>query len=134
VVKEAFLHSWLGYKEYAWLHDEYMPLSGGYNDQYGGWAATLVDNLDTLWIMGLREEFDVAVAALQTVDFTWSVQPVINVFETTIRYLGGLLSTHDLTGGQYHVVLDKAIEVAEFIYQAFDTPNRMPVARWDWRK
>jgi mannosyl-oligosaccharide alpha-1,2-mannosidase len=31
-------------------------------------------------------------------------------------------------------LIDKAVELGEMLYVAFDTPNRMPVARWDWRR
>ena len=54
-VKDAFKHAWKGYKKHAWLHDEVMPLSGGHKDPFVGWAATIVDGLDTLYIMGDRK-------------------------------------------------------------------------------
>jgi mannosyl-oligosaccharide alpha-1,2-mannosidase len=44
-VKGNFTHAWNGYKDHAWLRDEVMPLSGGSQDPFGGWAATLVDAL-----------------------------------------------------------------------------------------
>jgi len=133
-VKEAFQHSWNGYRKNAWLHDEVKPLSGLPSDPFGGWAATLVDTLDTLWIIGLQTEFEEAVDALHKIDFSKAVVKEINVFETTIRYLGGFLSAYDLSGGEYPLLLQKAEEVAELLYKAFDTPNRMPITRWDWKK
>ena len=132
-VKEAFLHSWQGYTEHAWLQDEVGPISGLGSNGYAGWGATLVDTLDTLWIMGLQEEFEQAVAALGKIDFTTTPLTLLNVFETTIRYLGGLLSAYDISDHQYPVLLTKAAEIGEMLYVAFDTPNRMPVTRWDWR-
>ncbi|KKA22569.1 Mannosyl-oligosaccharide 1,2-alpha-mannosidase [Rasamsonia emersonii CBS 393.64] len=133
-VKEAFIHAWGGYKEHAWLKDEVAPISGGYVNTFAGWAATLVDALDTLLIMGLKDEFEKAVAALDQIDFTTTDDKDINVFETTIRYLGGLLAAHDLSDGKYPVLLKKAVEVAELLYGAFDTPNRMQMSRWEWKK
>lgn len=133
-VKEAFIHAWSGYKEHAWLKDEVAPISGGYVNTFAGWAATLVDSLDTLLIMGLKDEFEKAVAALDQIDFTTTDDKDINVFETTIRYLGGLLAAHDLSDGKYPVLLQKAVEVAELLYGAFDTPNRMQMSRWEWKK
>ncbi len=44
-VKGNFTHAWKGYKDHAWLKDEVKPLSGGSQDPFGGWAATLVDSL-----------------------------------------------------------------------------------------
>jgi len=35
------------------------------------------------------------------------------VFETTIRYLGGLLSAFELSGQQFPILLEKAKEVAD---------------------
>ncbi|CAM1511755.1 Fc.00g092680.m01.CDS01 [Cosmosporella sp. VM-42] len=128
-VKETFAKCWAAYKEHAWLSDELAPVSGGKKNTFGGWAATLVDSLDTLWIMGMRAEFDEAVAAAETIDFTHTDLKDINVFETTIRYLGGFLAAFDLSGDLR--LLRKAVQVGEMVYKAFDTPNRMPITRWD---
>src|SRR5690349_18288861 len=69
-VKDAFKHAWEGYKKHAWLHDEVMPLSGGHKDTFVGWAATLVDGLDTLYIMGMIDEFEEALKALEKINFS----------------------------------------------------------------
>lgn len=131
-VKRTFLHSWEGYKKHAWLQDEVTPVSGGYKNSFGGRAATLVDTLDTLSIMGLDKEFALALTALKRIDFTTTEVPTLNVFETTIRYLGGLLSTYDLSEGKYSILLKKATELGDMLYTAFDTPNRLPITRWNW--
>lgn len=133
-VEKAFVYSWEGYKQNAWMQDEVAPLSGEPKNGFGGWGATLVDSLDTLWIMGLEKEFELAVHELRRVHFTTMILVKVNVFETTIRYLGGLLSAYDLSGQKYDVLLDKATELGEMLYGAFDTPNRMPITRWNWRK
>ncbi|KAK9436585.1 hypothetical protein VB005_11398 [Metarhizium brunneum] len=39
------------------IEDAPLPVSGGLRDQSSGWAATLAGSVDTLWIMGLRDEF-----------------------------------------------------------------------------
>lgn len=133
-VKEAFLHSWNGYKKHAWLQDEVTPVTGGFKNGFGQRGATLVDTLDTLAIMGLDEEFEAAVKAVKGIDFTTSAVSRLNVFETTIRYLGGLLSAYDVSGAKHRVLLNKATELGDMLYAAFDTPNRMPIGRWDWAK
>lgn len=132
-VKESFIHSWLGYKKYAWLADEVTPITGRPKNTFGGWAATLVDALDSLWILGFMEEFEEAVRAAETIDFSTTRQDRINTFETTIRYLGGFLGAYELSGKKYGVLLRKATEVAELLMCAFDTQNHMPIARWDWK-
>ena len=132
-VKEAFQHSLEGYKKHAWLSDELLPISGGSSNLLGGWGATLIDSLDTLWIMGLEQDFAIAVATLKQIDFTRCNVDEISLFETSIRYLGGLLGAYDISGGKYPILLHKAIELGEMLYHAFDTENRMPVLRWKWR-
>jgi mannosyl-oligosaccharide alpha-1,2-mannosidase len=131
-IKEAFEHSWKGYKEHALGHDEVRPVSGGYRDPFAGWGATLVDALDTLWIMDLKEEFTVAVDEVKKIDFTTSMRTDIPLFETVIRYLGGLIGAYDISGHKYPGLLDKALELAEILIGAFDTPNRMPITYYNW--
>lgn len=63
-VRAVFQKSWRSYRRFAWMQDALLPVSGGGRDQFSGWAATLVDALDTLWMMGMREEFDEAVDAV----------------------------------------------------------------------
>lgn len=52
-VLDAFKHAWHGYKQYAWGHDNLKPLSGGFHDWFG-LGLTIVDSLDTIYIMGLQ--------------------------------------------------------------------------------
>ncbi|KAJ3588746.1 hypothetical protein NHX12_009600, partial [Muraenolepis orangiensis] len=54
-VRQAFLHAWRGYKSYAWGHDELKPVSKSFGEWFG-LGLTLVDALDTMWILGLKEE------------------------------------------------------------------------------
>jgi len=84
--------------------------------------------------MEMYVEFELAVKAVEKIDFNTCTLELVNVFETTIRYLGGLLAAHDLSNGKYPVLLRKAVELGEMLYVAFDTPNRMPNVRWDWKE
>ncbi|KAF2197917.1 glycoside hydrolase family 47 protein [Delitschia confertaspora ATCC 74209] len=124
-VKNVFLKAWNSYKAHAWLQDALLPISASSTQQFSGWAATLVDSLDTLWIMGLRDEFYEAVAAVATIDFGKSSGGSVNFFETTIRYLGGLVAAYDLSGQE--VLLGKAREVGDLLLSGFNTRNGMPV-------
>ena len=131
-VKESFLHSWKGYKDHAWLQDEVTPVAGGSRHSFG-WATTLIDSLDTLWIMGERKEFEEAIYALRKgIDLTSIEADTRSVFETTIRHFGGLLAAYDVSRGKYPILLDMAVEMGDMLYAAFDTPNRMPVNWWRW--
>ena len=131
-IKKAFEHAWSGYKEYAMPHDELAPVSKGFKDPFNGWGATLVDTLDTLWIMDLKDEFEEAIAEVRKIDFKTSIRKDIPLFETVIRYLGGLVAAYDVSSGKYSLLLDKAVELAEILMGAFDTPNRMPQTYYHW--
>jgi len=127
-VRRTFQRSWEAYRSHAWMQDELAPISGGTKNGFGGWGASLVDNLDNLWIMGFKEEFEHALSAAMNIDLTYATIDSINVFETTIRHLGGFLAAYDLSGDER--CLHKATEFGEMLYKAFDTPNRMPITRW----
>ncbi|KAF2738286.1 seven-hairpin glycosidase [Polyplosphaeria fusca] len=132
-IRDVAKHSWEGYRNNAWLQDELSPVSGKFRNPFASWGATLVDSLDTLWIMGLKEEFEEAVKAVEEIDFTTSPRADIPLFETTIRYLGGLVAAYDISDKKYSKLLEKAVELAEILISAFDTPNRMPDTYYYWR-
>ncbi|KAI1822456.1 glycoside hydrolase family 47 protein [Xylaria intraflava] len=135
-VKAEMERSWAGYWKYAKGHDELSPVTRKFRDPFCGWAATLVDSLDTLWIMGMEDEFEEALQEVEKIDFTLGQRREIPVFETTIRYLGGLLAAYDVSSGKnggYNILLEKARELAEILMGAFDTPNRMPILYYNWR-
>ncbi|KAI9744441.1 MAG: hypothetical protein M1818_001970 [Claussenomyces sp. TS43310] len=110
-----------------------MPLSGGNGDPFVGWAATLVDGLDTLYIMGMIDEFENALKALAQIDFSKPNAERVPVFEITIRYLGGLLGAWDISGHQYPILLEKATQLGDFIFGAFDTESGIPVPYYWWQ-
>jgi len=60
------------------------------------------------------------VTFASNIDFSQSKTPyTVSVFETTIRYLGGLLSAYELSGGVHTGLLDKAQEVADKMSKAW---------------
>jgi mannosyl-oligosaccharide alpha-1,2-mannosidase len=124
MIKAKFVKSWEAYKTYAWTMDELMPLSGKGKQSLSGWSAQLIDALDTLWIMGLKDDFSRAVKEVAVIDWSKTTDKSINLFEVTIRYLGGLLSAYELS--EESVLLDKAKELGDMLYATFDTPNRLP--------
>lgn len=132
VVRNAFNRCWRSYRKFAWMQDELLPLSATSKNNYGGWAATLIDSLDTLWIMGFKEDFNEAVRSIAAIDFNDTPESACNVFETTIRHLGGLLSAYDLS--QQPALLAKAIELGDMLYMAFDTPTGLPPFWLDFDK
>ncbi len=88
---------------------------------------------DTLWIMGMHHEFRDSIAAIDQIDFSTCALEELNVFETTIRYLGGFLAAYDLSERRYPTLLQKATEMGDMLYKAFDTPNRLPIVRWKFK-
>lgn len=54
VVRNAFRHAWKGYKSHAWGRDELKPISKSFGEWFG-LGLTLIDSLDTMWILGLNE-------------------------------------------------------------------------------
>ncbi|KAL2257401.1 hypothetical protein VTK26DRAFT_216 [Humicola hyalothermophila] len=123
-VRAAVKRSWKAYRDHAWGRDEVFPEALLGHDTFAGWGATLVDSLDALWIMGMKDEFMEAVRHVATIDWNRPTSRRCSLFETNIRFLGGLLSAYDLS--QERVLLDKAIELGEMLYSAFDTPSHMP--------
>lgn len=132
-VRDAFLLSWQQYERVAWGYDEVRPVSEKAANPFMGWAATMVDALDTLIIMGLDDQVARVVQYVGTIDFTATFRNDIPLFETVIRYLGGLLSGYDLTDGKYPVLLEQAKVLGDNLIGAFDTPNRMPVVFYPWQ-
>ena len=53
-VVDAFLHAWAGYRKFAWGHDELKPLTRSFSEWFG-LGLTLIDALDTMWILGLKK-------------------------------------------------------------------------------
>ncbi|KPI40541.1 Mannosyl-oligosaccharide 1,2-alpha-mannosidase MNS1 [Cyphellophora attinorum] len=132
VILSTFKKCWRNYRTYAWKQDELLPISAGGKNSFGGWAATLIDSLDTLWIMGLKEEFFEAVGVVASLDWNSTPETSCSVFETTIRHLGGLLSAYDLSG--HDALLQKAVELGDMLITSFNTPSGLPASWLDFEK
>ncbi|KAI9247467.1 glycoside hydrolase [Phascolomyces articulosus] len=81
-------------------------------------------------IMGLDEEYEYALENfVKTLDFSKSNAPSKG-FETSIRYLGGLLAAYDLKGDK--ILLDKAVELTERVLMPlFDPISGAPYTYFD---
>ena len=118
--------AWDNYHRLAWGKDQIKPISGG-NESFPlkghHLGLSLVEGLGTLWVMGLDDQFDAGVAWVkESLDF--DVDGEVSVFETSIRFLGGLLSAHHACGDP--ALLAKAKDLADRLAPAFDTPTGMP--------
>jgi hypothetical protein len=124
----AFRHAWKGYEDYSWGRDTLKPITKTGEDWFG-LGLTLIDGLDTMWLMGMTEEFARARAWVATRLEPRLTKKPVNLFETTIRVLGGLLSAHALSGDP--IFLAKAVELGERLLPAFATPSGIPFSDVD---
>jgi mannosidase alpha-like ER degradation enhancer 2 len=123
-VREEFLHAWRGYKKYAWGHDDLKPLSKSYHDWYAQpLLMTPVDALDTMILMGLKDE---ATTTRKYITRNLSFDKDIEVqnFEITIRLLGGLLSSYQLTHDRQLLTL--AEDLGNRLLPVFASPTGLP--------
>jgi mannosidase alpha-like ER degradation enhancer 2 len=123
-VRSEFLHAWTGYKKYAWNHDDLKPLNKSYHDWYAGpLLMTPVDALDTMILMGFKDE---AAATRKHIIENLSFDKDISVqnFEITIRLLGGLLSSYQLTGDKR--LLRLAEDLGNRLLPVFESPTGIP--------
>ena len=123
-VREEFLHAWNGYKQYAWGHDELKPLTKTYHDWHkGSLLMTPVDALDTMILMGLKKEADSTREYIaKNLSFDQDIE--VKNFEITIRMLGGLLSSYQLTGDKRLLAL--ADDLGTRLLPAFNSATGMP--------
>lgn len=82
-----------------------------------------MDGLDTLYLLGFHDEFEEAKKTIAHIDWSQS-DDLVQVFETTIRYVGGLLSAYDLSGDE--IFITKTVELVDRLLPAFDTPTGIP--------
>jgi mannosidase alpha-like ER degradation enhancer 2 len=123
-VRQEFLHAWRNYERYAWGHDELQPLSKTPRDWYGqSLLMTPVDALDTLILMGLKDEADKTRKLIDT-QLSFDRDVYVKNFEITIRMLGGLLSAYELSGDNRLLVL--AQDLGKRLLPAFDSPTGLP--------
>lgn len=159
--KEMFYHAYNSYMNNAFPADELMPLSckGRYrdhgpslndiNDAFGNFSLTLIDSLDTLFIMGDVEELDRAIQKIVSI-VSFDSDIVVTSFETNIRIVGGLISAHILAKIVQQInsskiydsnvlkwykseLLDMALDIGHRLLPSFNTPTGLPYRRINLR-
>ena len=123
-VVEAFRHAWKGYKEHAWGYDELKPLTKT-SSSWFNLGLTIIDSLDTIYIMNLQDEFREALNWVKN-GLNLDSDRYNNLFEITIRILGGLLSAFHLSAER--VFLEKAYDLANRTLIAFNTDSSVPLS------
>ena len=123
-VIDACRHAWNGYMQYAKGYDELLPLTKtGKNWYKTSLLLTPVDAYDTFILLGMQKEAGEAKELILS-NLNFNVDAQVQVFEITIRLLGGLLSAYELDGDKKFLTL--ATDLAERLLPAFRTPTGMP--------
>lgn len=135
-----FRFAWDGYYDFAYPHDDLLPKNRSFRDSRNGWGLLMVDALDTAIIMEQWDIVKIILDFIPTVDFTKNDSPYpvsTSLFETNIRYIGGMLSAYDLLKGPFadkwsdqckvDALLTQTKSLADTLKFAFDTPTGIPV-------
>ncbi|HET9029599.1 MAG TPA: glycoside hydrolase family 47 protein [Candidatus Aquilonibacter sp.] len=126
-VRAEFLHAWTGYKRFAWGADEVKPVSGTPSNFFvpsHSFGLSIIEALDTLYVMELDDELDACVAWLRAhLDF--DVDANVQMFEAVIRMVAGLLAGYYATGERF--MLDGARDLADRLLPCFTkSPSSAP--------
>ncbi|KAK6357990.1 maturation of Asn-linked oligosaccharides protein [Orbilia blumenaviensis] len=141
-IKEAYVHSWHGYIQYGFPMDELLPMSKRGGNSMSGWGASVIDGIGTAVLMELPEVVEEQLKFISQIDYT-KCEHQINLFETTIRYLGGMVSAYDLLAGPYskfiqsgmgeknhalvHSLLKQSVVLADALKWSFNTTSGIPM-------
>ncbi|KAH8287515.1 hypothetical protein KR054_009266 [Drosophila jambulina] len=129
-VKQMMEHAWHNYKLYAWGKNELRPLSQRPHSGsiFGSYdlGATIVDGLDTLYIMGLEKEYREGRDWIERKFSLDNISAELSVFETNIRFVGGMLTLYAFTGDPLYK--ERAQHIADKLLPAFQTPTGIPYA------
>ncbi|BAP71987.1 ER degradation-enhancing alpha-mannosidase-like protein 1 [Kluyveromyces marxianus] len=157
-VRELFYHGFDSYLKYGYPFDEVRPISCKpkkrkfdnpqdtiTNDVLGNFTTTLVDSLTTLAVLGDKERFTESLELFRnTVPDSFDLDSTVQLFETTIRLLGGMMSAHIYaTDPRTKVYLGKkkydgfllkrCIILADKLLMAYLSPTGLPVPRINLR-
>ncbi|KAJ4351359.1 uncharacterized protein N0V89_006699 [Didymosphaeria variabile] len=143
-VIEMFRFAWNGYYSIAFPNDDLLPVTSNYSNSRNGWGVTPVDGLDTAIIMEQTDIVNQILDFIPTIDFTKvdtaarrGASLSVSLFETNIRYVGGLLAAYDLLKGPFdhldvdedkvEALLTQCVTLADTLKFAFNTTSGIPV-------
>jgi mannosyl-oligosaccharide alpha-1,2-mannosidase len=126
-VRVEFLHAWNAYKKFAWGYDEVAPVSGKPQDFFvpgHSFGLSIIEAMDTLYVMELDKELDACVKWLQT-HLDYDVDGSVQMFEAVIRVVAGLITGYYATGERF--LLDGARDLADRLLTCFTkSPSGAP--------
>lgn len=126
LVRGMMDHAWKGYRRHAWGMDDLRPWTNSSQNGLGDspLGLTIVDSLDTLYLMGMKKEFEEAADwVFESLDFD-KTPNLVSLFETNIRLLGGLLSAYALTRDKRF--LEKATDLGDRFMRNFHDDDPYP--------
>ena len=134
-VKDAFTFAWNGYFMTCKGQDELDPVTNTCSNPRNNWGASAVDALSTALVMESQSIVTDILDYIATIDYTTTATEV-SLFETTIRYLGGMLAGYDLLKGPLSdlatntsavdTLLAQSRSLADSLSFAFDNPTGIP--------
>lgn len=121
--------------EHAPIHAAIGGLGTDQDHDRNGWGASAVDALSTAIVMGNADAVNTILDHIAKIDYS-KTSSEVSLFETTIRYLAGMLSGYDLLKGPAaHLVsssdrvdnlLTQSKNLADVLKFAFNTPSGVP--------
>ncbi|EDO15703.1 hypothetical protein Kpol_1000p15 [Vanderwaltozyma polyspora DSM 70294] len=156
-VKNLFLETMDNYMSLGFPYDELRPISCVpkmrnvddiedviTNDVLGNFTVTMIDSLTTYAIMGEKRRFEELISIVrETYSNGFDIDSIVQVFETTIRIIGSLLSSHLYASDPSKIVyiedydgflLDLAKDMADRLLPAYLTNTGLPVSRINLKK
>ncbi|KAJ4304768.1 maturation of Asn-linked oligosaccharides protein [Kalmusia sp. IMI 367209] len=140
-VVDTFRTAWEGYYKYAFPNDELKPVSNGVSNSRNGWGASAVDALSTALVMEQKDIINQIIDYVPTINY-YETSSEVSLFETTIRYLAGMLSGYDFLSGpladladnktNVEALLEQSKNLADALSYAFDTPSGVPYNNLDF--
>lgn len=134
-VKDAFTFAWNGYFSTCEGQDELEPVTNTCINPRNNWGASAVDALSTALVMESQPIVTDILDYIATIDYTTTATEVI-LFETTIRYIAGMLSGYDLLKGPLsnmttnasavETLLTQSKSLADSLSFAFNTSTGIP--------
>lgn len=119
-VRSQMQWAWRNYVERAFGEDQIKPVSGKAEPFFfpngPPLGLTIVEALDTLYLMGLDAELEGGVRWIEQ-HFDFDIDGEVQVFETNIRMVGGLLSGH--FAARSRRLLELAHDLANRLLPAF---------------
>jgi hypothetical protein len=103
------------------------------NDVLGNYSVTFIDTLTTFAIMGDVERFSKYIEEVRGIDF--NSDATVQVFETTIRTLGSLISCHLYASDEFRLqdydgfLLEKAKLLGDKLLSSYRGKNGLPLPR-----